>query len=79
MEGDAVVVVTPDTQTPIMVRVALDRLPQPTGYPLGVGLGALEMEVMDRVTKSLVQGGWGHMSRECPTPSSALNQPWGTE
>ena len=55
--GDTKVVIPPVTQTPIMVGVALDRPSQLTAYPLGVGLGALEMEVVDRVTKGLVQGG----------------------
>ena len=36
-----------------MLEAALDRPHQPTAYPLGMGQGALEMEVMDRVTKGL--------------------------
>ena len=49
--------ITPVTQTPTMVEVALDRLSQPAVYPLCVGQGALEVEVMNRVTKGLAQGG----------------------
>ena len=45
------------TQTLIMVEVTLDRLPQCTAYPLGVGQGAMELGVMGRVTRGLAQGG----------------------
>ena len=53
-------VTPPVTQTPTMVEVALDRPPQPAAYPLDVGQGALEMEVMDRVSKGLAPGGRSH-------------------
>ena len=53
----AIVVTPPVTQAPIMVGASLDRPPHPTAYPLGVGQGALEMGVMDKVTKGLAQGG----------------------
>ena len=57
MDDDTIVVVPPVAQTPTMVGVALDRQSQPTAYSLGMGLGALGMEAMARVTRGLVQGG----------------------
>ena len=56
-EGYAIVVAPPVTQTHTMVGVTLDRQPQPTAYPLGMGLGAPGMEAITRVTRGLVQGG----------------------
>ena len=58
-------------QTPIMVGMALNRLPQPAAYPLGMGQGASEMEVMDRVTKGLVQGGRAQPICGIQIPSNA--------
>ena len=51
------VVTPPVTQTPTMVEMALDTLPQPTAYSLGMGQGEMELEVMDRATEGLAQGG----------------------
>ena len=51
------VVTSPVAQTPTMVEVDPDRPPQPTAYPLGVGQGAMELEVVDRAIKGLAQGG----------------------
>ena len=56
MGGDAMVVIPAVAQTPTMAEVALDRPPQPTAYPLGVGQGAMELGVMDRTIKGLAQG-----------------------
>ena len=47
----------PITLTPTMVEVTLDRPLQPTAYLLGMGQGAMELEVMARATKGLAQGG----------------------
>ena len=65
------VVVPPGTQTPILVGLDLDRLPQPAAYPPGVGQGASEMELMDRVTKGPVQGGRAQTITGIQTPSNA--------
>ena len=54
-----------------MLGVALDRPPQSTAYPLGVGQGALEMKVVDRVAKGLVQGGMAQPIIRTQTPSNA--------
>ena len=51
------VVTPPIAQTPTIVEVALDRPPQPTAYPLGLGQKAMELGVMARATEGLVQGG----------------------
>ena len=71
MGGDAIVIVPPGTQTPILVRLALGRLLQPAAYPPGVGKGASEMELMDRVTKGPVQEGRGQAITGIQTPSNA--------
>ena len=54
-----------------MVGVALGRPPQPAVYPPGVEQEAPEMEVMDRVTKGLVQGGRAQPIIGIQTPSNA--------
>ena len=54
-----------------MVGMDLDRPSHPTAYPPDIGQGALEMEVMDRVTKGLVQGGRAQPIIGIQTPSNA--------
>ena len=50
-------IVTPTVaQILVMVGVALDRPLQPAAYLVGMRQGALEMEVMGKVTKGLPQG-----------------------
>ena len=70
MGGDTMVVLPPVAQSPIMVGAALDRLSQPTAYPLGVGQGAMELKVMDRVTKGLVHRGRAQSVGSIQTPSN---------
>ena len=57
MGGATIVARLPIAQTPTMVEVALDRPPQPTAYPLGMGQGAIELGVMAGPAKGLVLGG----------------------
>ena len=71
VEGDAMVVIPLVTQTPIMVGMALDRPPQPAAYPLGMGHGALGMEVVDGVTKGIVQRGRARLVTGTQTPCNA--------
>ena len=65
------VVTPPIVQTPTTVEVALDRPPQPTAYPLGMGQKAMELGVVAKVTKGLAQGGrtqpigGTHISLQC--------------
>ena len=54
-----------------MLRASLDRLPQSTAYPPGMGPGTLDMEIMDQVTKDLVQGGRALPIIRIQTPSDA--------
>ena len=54
-----------------MVGVALDRPPQPAAYPLGVEQVATKIEVLDRVTKGLVQGGRVQPIAGIQSPSNA--------
>ena len=72
MGGDTMVVIPPVAQTPVMVGAALNRLPQPVAYLPGMGQGALWMEVMERVTKGLVQGGRAQPISRTPILSNAL-------
>ena len=62
---------TPRHQTPILVGLALDRLPQPAAYPPGVGQGASEIELMNRVIKGPVQGGRAQAITGIQTSSNA--------
>ena len=63
------------TQTPAMVREALDRQPQPCQCK---GEGVARCQDPHSLQCLRCQG-WDHMARECPTPASVLNQLGGTE
>ena len=60
------------------VGEAPDRPLHPTAYPLGVGQRVPEMEVMDRVTRGLVQGGRAQPIIRIQTPSNASSARGGT-
>ena len=72
--GDVMAVVPPGIQTPILVRATQDRLPQPAAYPLGVGQGTLEMEVMERETRDQCKEG-GHRQSLGPKLPPMLQVP----
>ena len=72
MGGATVVIALQTIQTLTMVKVALDRPPQPAAYLLGMGQGARELEATDRVTRKLAQGGRAQLIGGTQIPSNAL-------
>ena len=58
------------TQIPIMIKSGTGQTTQAHSLPTGCGAGDLEMEVMDRVSKGLVQGGRAQPTLRIQTPSN---------